>query len=98
MSTFKLVFTPEAIEEIRQATAWYNNQQKGLGKRFKTLLKKELNLIKQAPFTRSVRYDDVRLAVLDIFPYAAHYTVDEESHVIVIQAVLAFKQHGKKKE
>jgi hypothetical protein len=30
--------------------------------------------------------------VPDVFPYAAHYTTNEDSHAIIIQAVLAFQQ------
>jgi len=92
MKKYALVFTPEAIQEIRQATEWYNEQQNGLGNRFKTQLKKELDKLKRNPFSHSVRYDDVRFAVPDLFPYAAHYTIDEDSHAIIIQAVLAFLQ------
>ncbi len=36
-------------------------------------------------------YDEVRLAVVDKFPYAAHYIVD--GTLVKIQAVLAFKQN-----
>ena len=63
-----------------------------MGKRFKTLLRKELNKVKQNPFSRSVRYDDVRFTVVDIFPYTAHFTIDEANNTIIVQAVLAFKQ------
>ena len=55
MKRYKLVFTPESIREIKQAATWYNRQQKGLGKRFTILLKKELNSLKQNPFAHSVR-------------------------------------------
>lgn len=92
MKKYTLVFTPESIQEIRDAADWYNVQQKGLGKRFTTQLKKELNKLKQNPFSRSVRYDDIRFAVTEVFPYAAHYTIDEAAHTIIIQAVLAFLQ------
>jgi ParE toxin of type II toxin-antitoxin system, parDE len=92
MKKYTLVFTPEAIQEIRLVADWYNQQQKGLGKRFTIRLKKELDSLKPNPFSRSVRYDDVRFAVTDTFPYAAHYTINEEDHIIVIQAVIAFTQ------
>ena len=51
-----------------------------------------LLLFKQNPFTRSFRYDNVRFAVVKKFPYAAHYTIDEENHIIKIQGVLGFSQ------
>ncbi|MBI2729429.1 MAG: type II toxin-antitoxin system RelE/ParE family toxin [Sphingobacteriales bacterium] len=92
MKKFKLFFTPESIKEIKAAADWYNKQQKGLGKRFKGHFKKEADKIKQNPFARSVRYEDVRFAVIAVFPYAIHYTIDEQSATIIVQALLAFKQ------
>lgn len=92
MKKYSLVFTPEAIKEIKDIADWYNQQQKGLGARFKNALKKEIDKLKPNPFTRSIRYDDVRFAVAAVFPYAAHYTIHEPSQTIIIQAVLAFAQ------
>jgi plasmid stabilization system protein ParE len=93
VKNYALVFTPESLQEIKEVALWYNQQQTGLGSRFKASLRKELDKIKQNPFTRSLRYDDVRFAVLDSFPYAAHYTIDESTRAITIHAVLAFKQN-----
>jgi hypothetical protein len=89
---YQFLFTPEAIQEIKDIASWYDEQQRGLGKRFKTQFKKELDKVRQNPFSRSLRYDDVRFAVTPIFPYAAHYTIDENSCTVTIQAVLGFKQ------
>lgn len=54
------------------------------------------------PLSRSIRYDDVRFALLERFPYAAHYTIDKPTHTICIQAVLSDYQnpetHWKKRE
>lgn len=47
-------------------------------------------------FTRSFRYDIVRFAVVKRFPYAAHYTVDEDNAVIIIHAVFGFKEDPEK--
>jgi plasmid stabilization system protein ParE len=92
MKKYSIVFSPEAIQEIRGAAEWYNEQQKGLWQRFKTLLKKEIDKLKSNPYTRSIRYDDVRFAIPEVFPYAAHYTIDEDTRKIIIQAVLAFAE------
>lgn len=60
--------------------------------RFKKNLLTELITIKQNPFTRSFRYDNVRFVVVKKFPYAAHYTIDEENRIIKIQGVFGFSQ------
>lgn len=92
MKKYKLVFMPAATEHIRDIATWYNEQKKGLGKRFKDHLKTVLAEVKKNPFTRSFRYDDVRFAVVRKFPYAAHYTIDEATGTIIIHAVFAFKE------
>ncbi len=68
MRTFKLSFTPAVTAHIIQISAWYNDQRKGLGTRFKDNLKAELAKIKKNPFTSSFRYDTVRFAVVKKIP------------------------------
>jgi plasmid stabilization system protein ParE len=92
MKNFRLSFTPAATAHIIQIAAWYSEQSKGLGIRFKNNLKTELTSIKKNPFTRSFRYDNVRFAVVKKFPYAAHYTIDEDQDVIVIHAIFGFSE------
>jgi plasmid stabilization system protein ParE len=92
MRSYKLSFTPAATGHVKEISLWYNKQLKGLGKRFKDNLKTELAEIKKNPFSRSFRYDEVRYAVVKKFPYAAHYTIDEETGIIIIHAVFGFKE------
>jgi plasmid stabilization system protein ParE len=92
MPHFKVAYAPESLQEIKNIIEWYNEVSPGLGERFKKNLLSEIAAIKQAPFTRSFRYDEVRFAVVKKFPYAAHYTVNEQDKIIKIQAVLGFAQ------
>ncbi len=92
MPLFKVAFSPESLQEIIRIVEWYNDINKDLGTRFKKNLLTEIAAIKQNPFTRSFRYDEVRFAVVKKFPYAAHYTIDEANRLIKIQAVLGFAQ------
>lgn len=89
---YKLLITPEALREIQQAVDYYNDCRKGLGKVFYLDLQKQFTRIKKNPFARSVRYEDVRFALLDRFPYAAHFTIQDPTRTIIIQAVLADHQ------
>ena len=34
MTKFKIKIEPEALKDIQEATAWYNEQLQGLGSRF----------------------------------------------------------------
>ena len=92
MHGYKVAFSPESLEEIKRIVDWYNTVSKGLGNRFKKNLLTEIAAIKRNPFTRSVRYDEVRFAVVKKFPYAAHYTIDETHLLIKILALLGFAQ------
>ena len=73
MKTYKVVVLNIAKVDVKEAHKWYDTQLKGLGKRFKNEVKRQIALIKINPQTRSVRYDDVRLAVIEKFPYSIHY-------------------------
>ncbi len=49
MNNFKIIIAPEAIEDIRQAVFWYDEQLKGLGRRFSDQVKISINLLKNNP-------------------------------------------------
>lgn len=93
MKDYKIQLTSECINEIQQTVNYYNIQSKGLGKKFWLAIQKQILKIKQNPFARSVRYNDVRFAIIESFPYAAHYTINETKRVIIIHAVLSFHQN-----
>ncbi len=95
MPLYKLLFSPESLKEIEAIVFYYDQKSNGLSKRFKSNLLAALNAIKANPQSRSFRYNNVRFAVVTKFPYAAHYTVDEQARIIKIQAVLGFKQDDK---
>jgi hypothetical protein len=64
MSRFKIVYSPESLQEITRIISWYKEIDHSLGNRFKKNLLAEIETLKQNPFTRSIRYDDVRFAVV----------------------------------
>jgi hypothetical protein len=90
MPRFKLSFSPESLREIQRIVIFYNDASTGLGARFKKNLLTELTAIKQNPFTRSFRYDNVRYAVVKKFSYAAHYTIDEKIALSKFKVYLDF--------
>lgn len=85
---YKSIILPLAKEDIREAAKWYNNQQDGLGKRFTAEVREKVHFIRQNPKASSIRYDGVRTAVLNIFPYMVHYVIDETNKAIVVSAIL----------
>jgi len=85
---YKSIILPLAKQDIREAALWYNKRSKGLGKKFTAEVRKKIRFIRKNPTASHVRYDNVRTAVLNIFPYMIHYTVNEANKTVVVSAVL----------
>ncbi len=79
---------PVAKQDIAEAARWYNSKREKLGKRFTLHVRQKINLLKQNPYVSANRYDEVRTAVLDVFPFMIHYIIDERQKLTVIVAVL----------
>ena len=88
MAIYKLKFTPEAVKDIAVAAEYYEECQPGLSKRFRSEVKRKLILVKEIPRIYTLRYAEVRFALIDIFPYAIHFSINEESRIVIIHAVL----------
>ena len=73
MALYRIRFHPRFINDLETAIAYYNEQSRKTGVQFKLSIKKQLIRIKANPYTRSVRYDDIRFARIEKFPYAIHY-------------------------
>lgn len=75
---YKLILLPSAKSDIREAAQWYNLQQIGLGRQFTAQVREKMQMIRQFPNAAPIRYQKVRTAVLDRFPFMIHYNVDEK--------------------
>ncbi len=85
---YKSIILPLAKEDIREAARWYNERQIGLGKRFTAEVREKVHFIRQNPKASNTRYDGVRTAVLNVFPFMLHFTIDGKNKTIIISAVL----------
>jgi len=85
---YKSVILPLAKEDIREAAKWYNKKSQGLGKRFTAEVREKVHFIRQNPKASNVRYNSVRTAVLNVFPFMVHFTIDEKNKTIIVSAVL----------
>jgi plasmid stabilization system protein ParE len=85
---YKIVILPSAKQDIKEAASWYNAQQKGLGKKFTAQVRKKTKFIQENPEATAVRYDDIRTAVLEVFPFMIHYFIEESQKTVVITSVL----------
>lgn len=93
MKKNKVSFSYGALNDLKEARKWYNLQQKGLGKRLTEDVKKTTLSIERNPYYASVKYDNIRTASCNKFPYALHYEIDEENSLVRIVAVFHFSRN-----
>ena len=84
--SFKIKIEPEAVDDIQSGIFWYNKRQAGLGKKFLSELKLQINLLKTNPFFQ-IRYDKVRCLPFRSFPFMIHFTVNEIENLVIIHAI-----------
>lgn len=87
MKGFDVVFSLESLDDIEHAAEYYNEQQLGLGRRFVVQVQVTLANIIRNPFFASVRYDSIRCAQVNKFPFLIHYEIDEIRNTIFIVAI-----------
>ena len=76
-------FHPEAELEMNQTAAWYESQQKTLGKRFLASVQDALNRIQLHPDLYPVLEGDVRRCLIKTFPFGVLFRSTPEGYVIV---------------
>lgn len=87
MALYSLKFHPDFVDELAYAIDYYNKQAPNLGKRFRYAVKKQLILLKKSPLIKSIRYDDIRLARIEKFPYAIHYFMDLTNNWVLVHSL-----------
>lgn len=87
MIKFTLKVLPLAINDIQDIYDWYENKQTGLGEKFLQVLEEAFDELKINPFYQ-VRYQNVRCRLMNRFPYMIHFSVNENTNVILIGAIL----------
>ena len=93
---FKVILLPLAKEDIKSSANWYDEQQKGLGKKFTAQIRKEIQFVLQNPIAIETRYDEVKTCVVKNFPFMIHYYVDVENKEIIISAIFHTSLNPKK--
>ena len=87
MAKYKIVVEPDALQDIQEATDWYNEQLKGLGSRFQKQVVTQVNTLKKNPLGYAIRYAAVRCMIVKKFPFMVHFTIDENQKLVEVFAV-----------
>lgn len=83
---YKIKIESVAKLDIQDTIDWYNEQQKGLGRKFHTSILKHIESLKINPQFQ-VRYDEVHCLPLKKYPFMIHFTVNESDKAVIIRAV-----------
>lgn len=82
---FTVELSHNAIEDIDAAFNYYNEASYGLGYDFINVIDNYLNRISQLPTASSIRYENVRVKPIEIFPFTIHYIILENSKILVLR-------------
>ncbi len=85
---YKLIIADDADNDIEDAMDWYENKQKGLGKKYLFSVKASVKSIVKNPFAFATIYLQIRKANTKKFPYSLFYRINEISNEVVIFAVI----------
>jgi len=81
---YRLRITPTAQSDILTARKYYREIGTALSQRFSASVNSKRRQVMAEPFTYAIRYKNVRFAILETFPYALHFLVNETQKEVVI--------------
>ncbi len=79
---YKLIISPLAENDLKEAKDWYNLQLDGLGGEFIQFVDGKILEVLENPKKYQIKHKHVRTTLVDKFPYNIHFTITEDSVVI----------------
>lgn len=95
MPNYQIKVSPEALQDIQEATDWYNEQLAGLGIRFQKQTVKQITKLKSTALLYNIRYGNVRCMLIKKFPFMAHFTLDIDHYTVTVFAVFHTSRNPK---
>ncbi|MCX6319256.1 MAG: hypothetical protein NTW29_18405 [Bacteroidetes bacterium] len=94
MTPYSISLSLSAAEDIEQAFQYYNNQASGLGYAFIDIVDSFFQKISEVPFASAIRYDNVRVKPVTIFPFTIHYTTEDiKKQVLILRVFNTWQEH-----
>lgn len=82
--TRRVVFRPEAQDEVLETRRWYEDRREGLGAEFANAVDAMVERIATSPLAFPCAYGETRRAVLRRFPYALYFRVLADGAIVVL--------------
>ena len=89
---FSVVLSPDAINDIDIAFEYYNKLSDGLGFEFTDTIDAYLKKIAQFPTASAIRYDNVRVKPVEIFPFTIHFLIADDTTVIILRVFNTYQK------
>ncbi len=86
----RVLFLPEAEEEMLVAARYYNSQASGLGLEFLTEIEHTADALLKHPHAAPIIRKGIRRRLLTRFPFGLLYQIDEDA--IVVLAVMHLRR------
>lgn len=83
----KKIISALAGYDIQENALWYNSKRKGLGLEFTKEIRKTIVNITNNPLAFPIKYNEIRVAVVSVFPYTVHYFFDEPQNAVFITCI-----------
>ena len=83
MKNYNVRFLPDSLKDIKDARAWYRKKNPDLPIKLKQQLNITVEKLCSLPVSHAIRYKDVRIAHLAVFPYSVHYILKGDNIVIL---------------
>ena len=80
---YDIIISERAYKSLFQSIEWYNEQSKGLGKRFYSKIDKTIKVISKNPYAFEIKFDFFRGATVDVFPYIIMYFIQEPDKIVI---------------
>lgn len=89
---FKVIILKRADLELDEAVIYYEEKQKGLGKKFLLSYGLSLKTLYKIQYF-SIKYREIRTLPIKKYPYTIHFRVDEIEKIVSILAVTSDYQN-----
>lgn len=84
---YTLSFHPNALDEYKAASIWYETRQEGLGIRFEKAIDNKIKQMLLNPLAFSKNKNSYRQARAATFPFVIVYKVNEQKQEVYISAI-----------
>lgn len=95
MQNYILKVDAGAIADIQEISDWYKKQKSGLGKSFQISAIKQINSFNKNPQIYTIRYKEIRCALVKKFPYMVHFYINDDNNTVEVLAVISTSRNPK---